>query len=266
MISTKQARRLRSRTGLGLLLTVFLLRAIAGAVPLANPVFFQRATAEYQATQARWQTATNVSPAGWQFARACYTLADFATNDENRANLAVQGIEASRKLLKAEPRSGPGHYWLGMNLGQLARTELLGALSLVREMEAEFKTAWTLDPAVDYAGAARSLGLLYREAPGWPTSIGSNRKAREWLDRAARTAPNFPENWLVLTESYVAWDEPQKAREQLQQLAKIWPAAHTNFTGVAWEPEWADWNTRRTAAEVKLAQTGAPTKAPRQTD
>ncbi len=266
MMFTKQARGIRSKTGLTLLFTVLWLQATAGAAPLANPVFFQRATADYQATQTRWQTATNVSPAGWQFARACYTLADFATNDENRADLAVQGIEACRKLIKAEPRSGPGHYWLGMNLGQLARTELLGALSLVREMESEFKTAWNLDPAVDYAGAARSLGLLYREAPGWPTSIGSNHQAREWLERATRFSPDFPENWLVLTESYVAWDETPKARESLQQLAKIWLAARTNFTGVLWESNWADWNARRAAAEAKLAQSGAPTKAPRQTD
>jgi len=263
MISIKQAGRIRSSTGLTLFLLAFFTTQIIGAEPVGNAIFTQRATAEYQVAQSQYQAATNAYPSAWQFARACYNLADLATNDENRAALAVQGIEACRKLLKEQPKSGVAHYWLGMNLGQLARTELLGALALVREMEEEFKTAWNLDTSVDYAGPARSLGLLYREAPGWPTSIGSKHKAREWLERAARTAPDFPENWLVLTESYLMWYEPDTAQESMQQLIKIWPAAHTNFTGVAWEEDWLDWNARRTEAQVKIADEITPVKTNR---
>jgi hypothetical protein len=37
--------------------------------------------------------------------------------------------------------SAPAHYYLGMNLGQLARTELRRRAQLVKEMEREFKTA-----------------------------------------------------------------------------------------------------------------------------
>ena len=94
-----------------------------------------------------------------------------------------------------------------MNLGQLARTETLGALKLVREMEREFKTAAELDGHFDYAGPERSLGLLYRDAPGWPVSIGSRRKAREWLEQAEKLAPEYPENHLNLVESYLQWHD-----------------------------------------------------------
>ena len=74
-----------------------------------------------------------------------------------------------------------------MNLGQLARTELLGALKLVKEMEREFKTAADLDKQFDYAGPERCLGLLYRDAPGWPASIGSRRKARDCSGTGRKT-------------------------------------------------------------------------------
>ncbi len=266
MMASKSVQCRGGRAGLILLCLGLLLPQIPGAEPIVQGTYARRAQAAYEQAQAQWQTATNAAPLAWQFARTCYNLAEFATNDESRASLAVQGIEACRKLIKEQPKSAPGHYWLGMNLGQLARTELLGALALVREMEVEFKTAWNLDPMVDHGGPARSLGLLYREAPGWPTSIGSKRKAREWLDRAAHTAPDFPENWLVLSESALQWDDASTAREKLLQLTRVWPAARTNFTGVAWEGDWADWSARRTAAEGKIAEAVRPVKSSRRAE
>ncbi len=84
---------------------------------------------------------------------------------------------------------------------------------MVREMEREFKTADDLDEHFDYAGPERCLGLLYRDAPGWPISIGSRHKAREWLEQAVKLAPDYPENQLNLVESYWQWtDTKPRAR------------------------------------------------------
>jgi tetratricopeptide (TPR) repeat protein len=249
MISTTNSR--LGRLFSALILLFLALRPVPAAYsePTDQEVFARQAAAEYRRTQAAWRSATNDSPAAWQFASACFDLAEFATNDDNRAELAVQGIDACRKLIKEQPQSAPAHYYLAMNLGQLARTELLGALSLVREMETEFKTAWSLDNQVDHAGAARNLGQLYRDSPGWPASIGSKRKAREWLERAVRTAPDFPENLLLLSESYLQWDETTAALKELKQLDLLWPKAMTNFTGTAWKQNWEDWSARRAAAQ-----------------
>jgi hypothetical protein len=143
-----------------------------------------------------------------------------------------------------------------MNLGQLARTEFVGALKIVREMEREFKTALTWDEQFDYGGPARNLGLLYRDAPEWP-SIGSKRKARDNLERAARTAPAYPENILNLVESYLKWDEIKSAGQELEILDALWPPAEKEFTGQRWEQSWADWSQRRTAARKKLNEISA---------
>ena len=75
-----------------------------------------------------------------QFARACFDWADYVTTDAKRAAIASEGIAASLKLLAASSNSVPGHYYLAMNLGQLARTKSLGALKIVGQMEEEFKT------------------------------------------------------------------------------------------------------------------------------
>ena len=228
-----------------------------------NPIFAGRAGAEFHRAQAQFQSNTNEPDAARQFARACFDFADFATNNTERATLAIQGIAACRQLLAQHPKSAPGHYHLGMNLGQLARTEILGALKIVKQMEVEFKTADNLDTHFDYAGPARCLGLLYRDAPGWPTSIGSRHKAREWLERAVQLAPDYPENHLNLVESRLQWNDRTGAKNELKTLDVLWPSAQTNLPGQAWEPSWNDWSTRRDAARKKLDEPVAPSKPPK---
>jgi hypothetical protein len=228
-----------------------------------TPVFAGRAGAEFHRAQTQFQSNTNDSAAAWQFTRACYDFADFATNDTERATLAIQGIAACRQLLAQHSKSAPGHYYLGMNLGQLARTEILGALKIVKQMEVEFKTADNLDAHFDYAGPARCLGLLYRDAPGWPASIGSRHKAREWLEQAVQLAPDYPDNRLNLAESRLQWNDRAGAKNELKTLDTLWPDAQKVFTGEAWERSWNEWSTRRDAARQKLDEPAAPSKPPK---
>jgi hypothetical protein len=242
---------------------VFFLFAAAGIIfaeDAQKKTFATRAGAAFLRTQIQFQSATNNPTNAWLFACACYDLADFATNDIERADIANQGIAACRQLIAGAPKSAPAHYYLGMNLGQLARTELIGALKLVKEMEREFKTAEDQDEHFDYAGPARNLGLLYRDAPGWPASIGSRRKARDWLERAAKLAPDYPENRLNLAESYLQWNDPGHANLELNALDSLWSKAQTNFTGEAWDQSWADWSARRTAARGKFNKISTPEK------
>ena len=216
------------------------------------------AGAEFQRAQTRFQSDANNPTNAWQLARAAFDLAEFSTNDTQRAALANQGIAACRPLVAREPKLAAGHYYLAMNLGQLARTEYLGALKLVKEMEPEFKAAGDLDPQFDHAGPKRNLGLLYRDAPGWPVSIGNPSKAQSLLKQAVKLAPDFPENYLHLIEAYLKWKEPDDAKKALRALDAIWPAARTNLTGAKWEQSWDNWSTRRTAARQQLATTRPP--------
>jgi tetratricopeptide (TPR) repeat protein len=241
------------RLWLAVLLSLPLFPQLIQAELVDTNVLVRNAAITYRQTKAQYLAATNGSPAAWVFAAACYDLAGFATNDENRADLANEGIAACHRLLLVQPKSGAAHYYLGMNEGQLARTEYLGALKLVRDMEREFKLAWNLDKNVDHGGPARSLGLLYRDAPDWPTSIGSRRKAREWLERAAAYDPDFPENLVVLCESNLKWSELDKAAERLKQLDLIWPIGKTNLAGIDRDGDWADWTARREAIRTKIA-------------
>jgi len=233
----------------------------AAGQPGAND-FAARAEAEFHRAQNQYQSNTNDVTAAWEFARAGFDFDDFVTNNTDHAAIANQGIAASRQAIARDPGSAPAHYYLGQDLGQLARTETLGALKIVKEMEREYKTAIRLDGHFDYAGPERSLGLLYRDAPGWPVSIGSRHKARDWLELADKLASEYPENHLNLVESYLQWHDRAGAKRELQALDALWPVARTNLTGPAWERSWADWSVRREVARKNLDENSKPAAPP----
>jgi tetratricopeptide (TPR) repeat protein len=187
----------------------------------------------------------------WKFARACFDLADFATNNSERVAIAEQGIAACRQVLASVSNSAPAHYYLGMNLGQVAQTKGLGALRLVNEMEREFIAARALDEHFDNAGPDRCLGLLYLDAPTIG-SVGSRRKARVHLQRAAELAGDFPENRLNLCEAYTKWGDRADARRELKALLDLWPGAKSKLSGEAWTVSWADWENRLKGLRKKL--------------
>lgn len=245
--------------GLGLLGTPRL--AAASPAP-SKTALATAARKEFNAAQARYKAAPESTEAAWQLGRACFDLAEFATRNGERAELAEQGIAACRTALARASNSAPLHQYLGMNLGQLARTKILGALKLVSQMEREFTLARGLDEHLDYAGPDRSLGLLYRDAPAIG-SIGSRSKAREHLQRAAELAPDYPENRLNLVESYSKWGDNDAARRELKALEESLPVARSRFSGPAWAASWADWEPRLAAAKSKLEDPAKKLETPR---
>jgi tetratricopeptide (TPR) repeat protein len=219
-----------------------------GATPTEVKAFTKK---NFQEARNRHQAAPEDVKAAWQFARACFDLADLATNRSERAEIAELGIAAGRQAVAREPKLGAAHYYLGMALAQLAQTKSLGALRLVGQMEHEFSLARELDERLDYGGPDRNLGLLYRDAPALG-SIGSRPKARQHLRRAVELAGDYPENQLNLIEAYLKWGERKEALTQLGALEETLEQARTNLTGIAWSVSWADWGARLKAARSKL--------------
>lgn len=228
----------------------------AWADSATNLFFYLQAQKVFLLEQKDYLIATNSSTNVLQFARAAFDLADLATNDTQRAQAAQHGIEVCRQLLAREPKSAPGHYYLAMNLGQLAQAEApsIAAYHLVHDVEHELITAADLDVHFDHAGPARTLGLLYFQAPGWPLSVGSKTKAHEWLERAAKLAPDYPGNQLTLAEAQLKWRQRDELETTLKKLEAIWPVARTNFTGESWEESWFEWDKHRAIISAHYEQ------------
>ena len=161
--------------------------SLAASTPPPNQSFVAYAEKSYRAGLARHNSEPASADATVEFARVSFDRAEFALNSSERADLAQAAIDACDRALGTNENNAALHYYLAMNQGQLARTKAFGALKLVREMEKEFTRAIELDSHLDYAGPDRNLGFLYLNAPGWPTSIGNNSKAKQHLMRAGPT-------------------------------------------------------------------------------
>jgi tetratricopeptide (TPR) repeat protein len=225
--------------------------------------FAARAKNKFEAAKTQFQRETNNVETAWQFGRACYDWAEFATSSDQRADIAEQGIEACRQVVNLDPALPAGHYYLGMNLGQLARTKTLGALKLVGQMEREFKAALELDPKFDHAGPDRNLGLLYLQAPGWPASIGNHVKARTHLQKAVKLTPDYPENLLNLLEADLKWGDRNGATRDLKALEEAWPVARAKFADADWEASWVSWESRWEQLKRKAAEAPKVLQPPR---
>ncbi len=212
-----------------------------------------QAEAEYALTRERYRADEQSPEKAWQFSRACFEKAETVDTSARRESLAKEGIDAARRCLQNLPRSSEGHYYLAMNLGQLARTKSVGALKLVTEMEREFKAAIEFDEKIDHGGPRRTLGILYRDAPGWPASIGSRTKARQELERAAQLFPNFPENRLTLAESCAIWGEYKRLLAEVESIKSVLPAAREEWKGELWTSRWTDWELRLNKLQKSLA-------------
>lgn len=244
------------------------LRAAFGCVTVLAGLVFQlhaaadfpaAAEQEYHAALENWRKDSSSLTAAVAVARAAFMNAELVTRDSARAELAERGMEAARFVIARDAHHAAAHYWLAMNQGQLARTKLLGALGLVKDMVREFLQARDLDEHVDFAGPDRSLGLLYRDAPGWPTSVGDKSRARSHLLRAVKLHPEFPENQLCLLESYEKWGERERFDQQLKTAERVVQEAREKFTGPDWEYSRSDWENRLAAMKSKASGVGRVT-------
>ena len=220
--------------------------------------FAARRERDFNAAQVRLREQPDSIQALVEVAHTAFEWAEFARQDEPRATLAERGIETARAALARAPTNGAAHYWLAMNSGQLARTKILGALKLVREMEEEFLLAIAFDELTDFAGPDRFLGVLYRDAPGRPASIGNRARSREHLERAVFLRPDFPENQLLLLESLEKWSDRRGFEQQLPVTEKVLTGARLKFTGVEWEQSWKDWDYRFPLIKAKSGETVRP--------
>jgi tetratricopeptide (TPR) repeat protein len=204
----------------------------------------QLAIEQYSLALSNHTADVNNTTSAWRFAEACFDLAEFSTNDAQRASLAREGITAAKSAIASDPSNPAGHHYLALNLGQLARTKLFSALGLVKEMERAFLQSIKLDEKFDRAASHRSLAMLYTDAPGWPASIGSRAKARQHFDKALELAPDYPDNHLSALEAYIQWNDQARIRAGILNYKRVLEPAKEKYNSPKWRPYWRDWDAR----------------------
>lgn len=150
-------------------------------------------------------------------ARLLFYLAEQSPEKE-QMGLYTQGRDLAQKARQTDPKNPGAVLWWTANHGGLARLKKnLWSLGALKEIEAALLELKTLDPKFGYAAAARVLGKIYLEAPGF-ISIGSSSKAKENMLESLKIAPEFPGNEIGYAEWLVEEGEKQKAAELVRSL------------------------------------------------
>ncbi len=105
-----------------------------------------------------------------------------------------------RKGFEAAAAGGEGDdpeaaYYFGTHLGMLIEEKGLSAAGETGRFERVLRQA-LVRPETEHGGPLRVLGMYYLRAPAWPLGAGDLEEALDYLGRAARDYPAYPENHL----------------------------------------------------------------------
>lgn len=146
-------------------------------------------------------------------AKAAYEGGRIATSRDVRERSFARGMELARARLANNPDDAEGLYWLAVNMGAHALERgKMSALPVVPRMEALLLRLDQVDPRYESAGAARVLGRLYHQAPA-VISVGSNKKAAQFLAKALSLAPEHPGNLAFAADFQAAHGSKALARD-----------------------------------------------------
>ncbi len=168
----------------------------------------------------------------WRAARACAWLAEQAGDAKDKPQqlkIADEGVGYAQRCTFVDPDRKEGHYYMALCYAMHADAVPSQGLALVPKMVKELKKAdEPIGGGIDHSGPDRVLGLIYLNAPPWPTSVGDVDEAVDKLENACDQNPGFPENHLALAEAYIKTRKYKDARKHLERVLAAEPA-----------PDWA---------------------------
>ncbi|MBU1156398.1 MAG: TRAP transporter TatT component family protein [Proteobacteria bacterium] len=238
------AKKLAFAAALGLLTLCLAGAALAAAtaelIAQGDSLYAQRADlAKAKQAAGLYKQALTQDPkseeAAWKLARTEYWVGSHVPKDQKLA-VFQSGVDAAKQAIAINPKSLPGHYWLGVNYGVYGSAKgVMESLSLVDPIKKEMATVIELDPNYEAGGPYRVLGRLYFKLPG--LFGGDNEKAVGYLKTAVEKGPNRYLNHIYLAEVYIDDDLGQEANQVLKVVI-----AGPVEPGL--EPEDAEWKVQ----------------------
>lgn len=185
---------------------------------------------------------------------AARDAAHVSMKEKNRSQAkasAEKGMELAERCLMSAPEEPGCYYWRAVNTGLYYRIHIIGYQKGIKRMISDCDKVISLDPKYDQAGAYRMLGEIYAQLPvtaGRPDSITRDLDAAEgYLFKAVRTAPNYPENYLALTDVLFKQDKFAQALESLVRAKELAPHWQSDVS-------YEDWKRTTFDLEKKLAR------------
>ena len=144
-----------------------------------------------------------------------YYLDEF--KNANYKQLQALARRANR-LSHNNPVSAEALAWDAIVLSTLAEKKGgIGALSLVKEAKLKLEKAEQIDGEVLGGSVYASLATLYSKVPGWPIGFGSDKKAKQYFDKALQVNPEGLDNNYFFAEFLADNDQQQLALAHIEK-------------------------------------------------
>jgi len=164
----------------------------------------------------------DVYGAYWRMARVEYWIGDHTADSTAKKHIFEQGIYHAKRAIQVDAEKPEGHYWLGVNYGVYGEAKgVLKSLSLVSPIKQEMNKVLALDAGYDDGGADRILGRVYYEVPG--LFGGDKKKSLQHLLKSRELGPRVGLTRIYLADTYLALNDVQKAREELEFVIAMEP-------------------------------------------
>ena len=139
---------------------------------------------------------------------------------DNPITIYERGKKFADKIKNISPESGRGYFWDAAYMGEIGQEQgIFKNLFNVRPMKEKLEKAIKREP--DFAPAYDVLARLYLKAPGWPLSIGNDRKALEYRKKSVELDPgNYEYQWL-LYENYLEVNKEKEAAAVLEKILEM---------------------------------------------
>lgn len=136
----------------------------------------------------------NYSKLYWKIAEVYFSLALHKQNDKSLFELSYKYADTAVEI---NPKDPDAYYWRALLAFPSAiDSGIFNSLSLVRDIRDDLEKVIKLDPT--HYLAYDMLAHLYFNAPGWPLSIGSKRKALENRKLSVKYDPyNYQYRWFL---------------------------------------------------------------------
>jgi tetratricopeptide (TPR) repeat protein len=147
-----------------------------------------------------------------------WTKVYYQTPENQQDPLYPALIAQAEALAKQYPAKAEPMVWQAIILSCYAKVKGgLGAVDVAEQARDVALAAVKIDDKAMDAGAYTSLGVLYYKVPGWPIGFGSDKKAKEYLDRALAIAPTAVDVNYFYGDFMIEQGEKKKARAFLEK-------------------------------------------------
>lgn len=158
----------------------------------------------------------------WKISKTAFYLAEMVPSKGEKEVVVKEGVSSAKKAVEVNPHGVEGYFWLGVSYTKVGEVKgVLKSLFLIGPIKRAMRKVIAMDDTYECGGAYTVLGRVYSQLPG--ILGGSDKKAREYYEKARSICPYNTLNLLFLAETYWDLGETRLALKTLEDLLEMNP-------------------------------------------